>query len=115
MENQNNRSQNGKGQNPKDGKRNPRKLLDEGPKFNYFWVYAIIFLFIIISFNLSFFQENVKESNMPELKELMKQNDVDKIVVVNEKVAEVFLKQSALTKPQYKDISHTRFGSVNSG
>jgi AFG3 family protein len=115
MENQDNKSQNGKSSNPKDPKRNPRRLLDEGPKFNYFWVYAIIFLFIIISFNLSFFQENVKESNMPELKELLKENDVDKIIVVNEKVAEVYLKDAALTKPQYKDISHTRFGSVNKG
>jgi cell division protease FtsH len=102
----------------KDKKINPKKILDEGPKFNYFWVYAIIFLFIIISFNLPFFQENVKESNMTELQQMLNDNDVDKIVVVNEKVAEVFLKETSLTKEKYDKtdkIAHTKFGAANKG
>ena len=45
MENKDNKSNN----QPKGDKR-VKKILDEGPKFNYFWVYAIIFVFIIISF-----------------------------------------------------------------
>ena len=117
MENQENKNQSNQGPNRKDAKRPARKILDEGPKFNYFWVYAIIFLFVIISLNLPFFQENVKESNMTQLRTMLTNNDVDKIVVVtsSEKSAEIFLKDSALNKAEYKDISHTRFGTINKG
>ncbi|MDB5281211.1 MAG: ATP-dependent metalloprotease FtsH [Bacteroidota bacterium] len=115
MENQENKKQNNPGQNRKDGKRPVKKILDEGPKFNYFWVYAIIFLFIIISFNLSFFAENVQESTMTELRSMLADNDVDKIIIVNQKTAEVYLKEAALAKDKYKKIAHSRFGSVNKG
>jgi cell division protease FtsH len=67
--------------------------------------------------NLSFFQENVKESSITELRAMLGNNDVDKIVVVTgaEKSAEVYLKESALNKPEYKDVAHTRFGGINKG
>ena len=117
MENQENKNQSNPGQNRRDAKRPAKKLLDEGPKFNYFWVYAIIFLFIIISFSSSLFQENVKETSMTQLRGMLTNNDVDKIIVVtsNERSAEVYLKESALNKAEYKDISHNRFGTLNKG
>jgi len=93
----------------------PKGLLDESPKFNYFWVYAIIIAFLIISVNLSFFSENVQKTDMNALRGMLAQNDVDKVVVVNKEFAEVYLKDSALSKEQYKKISRTRFGSVNKG
>jgi cell division protease FtsH len=117
MENQENNNQNNPGQPRRDLKR-PKKILDEGPNFNYFWVYAIILLFVMMFFgNLSFFQENVKESSITELRAMLGNNDVDKIVVVTgaEKSAEVYLKESALNKPEYKDVAHTRFGGINKG
>lgn len=118
MENQENKNQSNPGQNRKDLKRPAKKILDEGPKFNYFWVYAIILLFVMMFFgNLSFFQENIKESNLTNLKAMLANNDVEKIVVVTstEKSAEVYLRDSALNKPEYKDVSHTRFGGINKG
>jgi len=117
MENQENKNQNNQGKNRQDLKR-PKKLIDEGPKFNYFWVYAIILLFVMMFFgNLSFFQENVKESSMTALRDMLSKNDVEKIVVVTaaEKSAEVYLKESALNKPEYKDVAKTRFGGINKG
>ncbi len=86
-----------------------------GPKFNYFWVYAIIIAFIIISFNLSFFQENVKKSSFNDATTMLKDGDVEKIVVVNEKGAEVFIKEAALSKEKYKEVARTRFGTANKG
>ncbi|MBK7147557.1 MAG: ATP-dependent zinc metalloprotease FtsH [Bacteroidetes bacterium] len=93
------------------------KRKEDEPKFNYFWVYAIIFAFIVISVNLSFFQENVKESNFTELREMLTEGDVDHISVVNEKVAEVYVKESVLTKARYtsKKVDKNRFGSPNKG
>ncbi len=103
--------------NPPKGEKRVKKILDDGPKFNYFWVYAIIFVFIIISFNLSFFQENMKESNLGQLKTMLVENDVDHVSIVNDERAEVFIKEDSLSKARYtkQSIGKTRFGTVNKG
>jgi cell division protease FtsH len=116
MEKQENKIQPNKSSNPKDVKRGPKKVLDDGPKFNYFWGYAIMAVFIIIMLNFfSPLQENAKETSITDLKTMLASNDVEKIVVANEKNGEVYIKQAALSKPQYKDVSRTRFGSASSG
>ena len=116
MENQENKNQNNnQNLNSKDNKRQPRKSTDEGPKFNYFWVYAIVILFILITSNLSFFQENQKETDLSHLEHMLKSNDVDKVIIVNQKWAEVFIKDSAISKPDYKEVAHNRFNSPNKG
>ncbi len=115
-ENKNQKSENNQpAEEPKEKKRSAKNILDDGPKFNYFWVYAIIFVFIVISFNMSFFAENVQKSNMNDLREMLANQDVEKVVIVNEKLAEVYLKDSSLNKAEYKKIARTRFGSVNKG
>lgn len=115
MENQQNKNaeHNQSGEQPKN--KRPKGILDENPKFNYFWVYAIIFAFIVISINLSFFSENIQKSNMNDLRTMMTDGDVDKIIIVNEKLAEVFIKDSALKKDKYKKVANNRFGSPNRG
>jgi AFG3 family protein len=97
------------------GTKKAKKILEDGPKFNYFWVYAIIIGFIVISFNLSFFQENSVETSMSELKTMLQDNDVEKIIIVNSKVAEVFITDSSLTKERYKKAGRTKIGTVNKG
>ncbi len=116
MENQENKNQNNnQNLNQKDNKRQQRKSTDDGPKFNYFWVYAIVILFILITSNLSFFQENQKETDLSHLEHMLKSNDVDKVIIVNQNWAEVFIKDSALSKPDYKEVAHNRFNSPNKG
>ena len=113
MENQENRQG---GDNKGKDKKGNRGIMDEGPKFNYFWVYAIIVGFLIISINLSFFSENVQKSTLNDLKVMLSDKDVEKIVIVNEKQAEVYVKDSSLQKKEkYKKIAKNRFGSVNKG
>ncbi|MCS6935762.1 MAG: ATP-dependent zinc metalloprotease FtsH [Chitinophagales bacterium] len=103
-----------KDQKPQHEEYRPPRKSDE-PRFNYFWVYAIIIAFIIISLNLSLFQDNSRETTMPKLREMLSQNDVERIEVYNQKVAEITLKRSSLTKPQYKDAARSRFGTTNRG
>ena len=109
MENQQNR-----GGNPNERKK-PNGQMDESPKFNYFWVYAIIITFIAVATFLPMFSDNVSKSNMNELRTMLTDDDVDKVVVVNEKLAEVYLKEAALKKDKYKKVAVNRFGSVNKG
>ncbi len=98
----------------KDKKLNPKKFLDEGPKFNYTWVYAIILALIVFSI-LASFQERSKETTMVQLRQMLLDSDISKIVIVNEKQAEVFIRDSALDKPKYSKVAVNRFGGKNTG
>ncbi|MBL0308844.1 MAG: ATP-dependent zinc metalloprotease FtsH [Bacteroidetes bacterium] len=108
-----------KGDKKKDSKKSgtkkstPKSSLD-GSKFNYFWVYALMLLFAFFMFT-PLFSDKPKESSETKLREMLLANDVDKIAIVNDKDAEITIKDSALTKEQYKDVHHSRFGSVNKG
>jgi len=110
MENQDNKKQN----QPRNDKRG-KKILDEGPKFNYFWVYAIIIAFIIISLSTSLFQESAKETSMTVLTEMLQKNDVKEIVVVNQKAAQIFLTDSAINKKEYAEVAKSKIGTPNKG
>ena len=94
-----------------------KKILDEGPKFNYFWVYVIFFGFLVISLYSTVFPENMKESNFTELKTMLEAKDVDHISVVNDKLAEVYIKTDSLGKQVYasKKLDKTRFSMPNKG
>jgi len=95
---------------PENSNKTPKKS-----KFNFYWIYAIAIILILGSqmFTMS---GSVKEVSMPKfLKELLPSGDVEKVVVVNEDAAEVYLKKDALEKEKYKNVGKTRMGMDNSG
>jgi len=100
--------------NEKKPKRIPRPNTDD-PKFNYLWVYILLGVFILFSLNMNYFQTRVEETSQQKLKSMLEQNEVQKIVIVNKEVAEVFLRDTTLSKDAYKDISKTKFGMINRG
>ena len=74
----------------------PRKPFS--PKFNVYYVYGAIALFLIM---LSFWNQNssIKEIGYGEFKRTMlADGDIEKIVVVNDKDAEIFLRENSLSK-----------------
>lgn len=95
---------------------NQEKPKNSGPKipkkpanlpknpFNIYWLYAVIVV-AILGINLLDFDGTTKEINWLRFEtQLLKNNDVAKLVVVNKEVCEVYLKPEALNKPEYKDI-----------
>ena len=95
---------------------NQEKPKNSGPKipkkpanlpknpFNIYWLYAVIVV-AILGINLLDFDGATKEINWLRFEtQLLKNNDVAKLVVVNKEVCEVYLKPEALNKPEYKDI-----------
>jgi AFG3 family protein len=88
---------------------------EDGGKFNYFWVYAILILFLFLSLNMSFFGTNKTEISKAQLQQMMEKGDVEKLVVINEDHAEVYLKETALARPDYQKIAKSRFGTTNRG
>lgn len=91
--------------------------LDFEFKFNFYWVYVIIAIaFIAMTFAPELGQD-VRTLDSQKFEELVESKDVNKIVVVNEKVAEIYIDPEALKeKDEYKDIREQLFGNaVNPG
>ena len=74
------------------------------PKFNIYWVYAIIAVFFI-ALNFMNLGSSPKEITYQEFKrKMLDNNDVQKIVVVNKEKAEVYIKQDKLNSSRYSDL-----------
>ncbi|OIQ39983.1 MAG: peptidase M41 [Bacteroidetes bacterium MedPE-SWsnd-G1] len=74
------------------------------PKFNSYWVYAIIFA-LILGYQLMRGVSNVSDDlSKNDFKVMLADNDIEKITIVNKDVAQIILKPEALTKEKYKDI-----------
>ncbi|WP_439127728.1 ATP-dependent zinc metalloprotease FtsH [Polaribacter sp.] len=78
-------------------------------KFNAYWIYGAIFL-LIISFQ--FFSSGdlaTKTISKNEFNEILKENDISKILVVNKNIAQVFIKDEALKKAKYQKLINSAF------
>lgn len=83
------------------------------PKFNIFWVYGIIAVVLIA---LQFMASSVepKEITMQEFeREMLKNGDVAKIVVVNKELANIYIKADRLEKSPYKELFENKFAKVS--
>lgn len=106
-------NRNKKPQQNKDQKGDPFKsLMSSGKKsasggnkgkFNFYWIYTII-AFVFIA--LFFFNDSsdVKKTTWGELKEMLQDQDVSKIVLVNREFAEIYIKPDKLSKSRYQDV-----------
>ena len=101
-----------------ESKKNRRNNISEGNKpmiprrrLPPSWLYYILLLLIFFIFSIgSIFK--TKEISWLELEQTMlSQHDVDKIVVVNKEVAEIYIKTEKLTDTKYKEISEGLFSS----
>jgi len=86
-------------------------------KFNFYWVYVIIAIAFIAMTFLPELGQDVRTLDDRGFEELVESQDVSKIVVVNEKIAEIYIDLEALKeKEDYQDIREQLFGnSVNPG
>jgi cell division protease FtsH len=74
------------------------------PKFNFYWIYAIILgVFLIIQFMPN--EVSLKTTWYKVQNDMIMSNDVEKIVVVNKERAEVYLKKESLKNDKYKDLN----------
>lgn len=81
----------------------PSKPKQPNKRFNYYWIYGAIAVFLIA---LQFFQFGGKPSqNMTEDKlfAMIAAGDVEKVDIVNDKEVEVYMKAESLKKEQYKE------------
>jgi len=110
VENQNSQQDNNTNNNPNNNQNQNQDSENKGggkkpfPKFNIYWVYAIIaVLFIALNFmNLG---SSPKEITYQEFKrKMLDNNDVERIVVVNKEKAEVYIKEDKLNTSRYDNL-----------
>lgn len=75
------------------------------PKFNIYWVYGIIAIVFFFGTQFLNYGGGPKETNWGQLKNVMLQNgDVEKIIIVNGKRAEIYLKKDRLNSGRYEEL-----------
>ncbi|OQC37594.1 MAG: ATP-dependent zinc metalloprotease FtsH 4 [Bacteroidetes bacterium ADurb.Bin041] len=72
-------------------------------KFNFYWIYMLI---AAVFFALFFFNRNgeTKETTWNDLRQMLIEEDIEKIVVVNNEIAEIFIKQDKIGKQRYDKL-----------
>ena len=88
------------------GRLNPNKKADgKPPKFNAYWIYGIIaIVFLVVQYYVRTSRGPV-ETTWREVKTTMlASNDIDRIVVVNDKVENIYIKHDRLKnyEPQFE-------------
>lgn len=73
------------------------------PKFNFYWIYgALAILFVFIWFNN--WEAGPRDINWGELRGMLSNRDVEKIIVVNQEYAEIFIKKEKLTEQRFEEL-----------
>ena len=90
----------------------------KNPKFNFngYWIYGII---AVVFFGMQFlnFGSGAKLTTWEIFEtEMLKQQDVQRIVVVNNEIVEIYIKNDKLDSDNYKDVKNNGIGkSLNHG
>ncbi len=93
-----------------------RKInIPKPPRFNIYWIYALIAV-VLIGIQFFPFANAPKQISWEEFNQTMLQkHEVEKVDVINGKYVEVYIKKDSLKLPEFKDVAHTNFNTVNPG
>jgi cell division protease FtsH len=101
-----------------DNQKNSNSKGDENkgaPRFNFYWIYGIIAV-VLIALNFFWAQPQAKTVDWNRLEKIIRGNDLEKIVIINKEKAEIFLKETAVSKSDYeKEIPKPTMGLSNTG
>ncbi len=80
------------------------------PKISFYWIYGIL---AIIFIGIQFFSSGnePKKTDWKDLKQMLSNGDVEKLILVNKETAEIYIKKDKLEEEKYKDVaSKSNFG-----
>lgn len=82
------------------------------PKFNISWIYGLILLAVlaITMFNRGNKPQEVTWKQFEE--EMLRPGDIEKLVVINKEMLEIYIKADRITAPKYKDLYKRGLGSA---
>lgn len=73
------------------------------PKFNFYWVYGLIALAIVAIQFLNLGSKPV-ETNYQEFAKMFRDGDIEKVDIVNEKVARIYIRRDRLTTSAHENL-----------
>ncbi len=80
------------------------------PRFSSFWIYGVIALFLL-ALNIYSMSEGTKEQiSMNRLEDMVVSGDIEKLVVVNERYAHIYIKDDRLSEAKYEDAAKSNLG-----
>jgi cell division protease FtsH len=74
------------------------------PKFSFYWIYALLAVMIIGLQFISNWGTSPKDLGKGELKTMIQNQDVARVVLVNKEFAEIYIKEDKLKLDKYKDV-----------
>jgi cell division protease FtsH len=84
------------------------------PKFNSNWIFAILAVsFIVI--NLLYGGKSTPKAQTRDLKEMIANRDIERIVIINKEVAEIYLKKEAVESGRYPNLPKNNGGRMGLG
>ncbi|MBU0488868.1 MAG: ATP-dependent zinc metalloprotease FtsH [Bacteroidetes bacterium] len=84
------------------------------PKLSFYWIYAIIAV-VFIALQFMNWSGETSDINWQEFKVMIEKKDVSKIVVVNDEVAEIYIKKEKLADTSYREVREQGMGATNTG
>ena len=78
-------------------------------KFNMYWVYGAIFLVFIAISLLDSSSFSIKKITTNQFDEILESNDIEKIMIINNNLAELYIKRESQAKEEYKKYSNSPF------
>ncbi len=84
---------------------NPEKKSDKNskPKFNTNWIFAILAVSVIL-FQVLYSGGSVQKTSTSEIKEMIANRDIEKLIVINKEQAEIYLKKEAVESGRYPKL-----------
>jgi cell division protease FtsH len=79
-------------------------------KYTAYWIYGVVALFLLGLQFINLPSSASEPISFDKFSRMAQAGDVEKLEIVNQKLAYVYLKQEALQKPEYKDASKSSFG-----
>ena len=78
-------------------------------KFSSYWIYGAVFIVLIIFNFLNSDALASKSLSKNKFEEILNENEIEKILVVNNTTAQIYLTEDALAKSKYKDFKKGTF------
>ncbi len=92
--------------------KSPEKNLK--PKFNSNWIFAILIV-SFLAINLFYGGKTSPKIQTRELKEMITNHDIERLVIVNKEAAEIYLKKEAIESGRYPDLPKNNGGRIGFG
>lgn len=83
----------------------PKPPNKNAPKFNTFWIYGVIALFLLALNFYTMANSSNEQVTWNRIEEMIQDRAIEKLVIINQKFAHIYIKEELLTDQKYSDAA----------